>query len=246
MRRCDHCGGKLGLIVHRNWRWRFCKLACKKANERRRREQVQRRRQWPAYRSGSARRSLRNSGQHRIGVSRKLDTHMSALESGLRDAFQRRYAVREPRPLAFSLTRDPFEDFFAPTASFARSSICTSGLMIEASPSLVSSQFLPGTSIGLNLIRKVFLPLSGACARILQSASARIAERFCQLLAPVVEVSLLGDVVEIEGISARLAREGRARPDNGIVPARTLPLDQLLGFSDHALLFLRLRQGGLW
>jgi hypothetical protein len=80
----------------------------------------------------------------------------------------------------------------------------------------------------------------------LRSVSARIAERFCQLLAPVVEVSLLSDVAEIEGIGARLAQEGRAMLGNGIVPARTLRLDQLLGFSDHALLFLRLRQGGLW
>ncbi len=30
MRRCDYCGGKLGLIIHRKWRWRFCKLACKR------------------------------------------------------------------------------------------------------------------------------------------------------------------------------------------------------------------------
>jgi hypothetical protein len=75
---------------------------------------------------------------------------------------------------------------------------------------------------------------------------ARIAERLCQLFAPVVEVSLLGDVIEIEGIGARLAREGRAMLDNDIVPVRTLRLDQLLGFSDHALMFLRLRQGGLW
>jgi hypothetical protein len=80
----------------------------------------------------------------------------------------------------------------------------------------------------------------------LQSASARIAERFCQLFAPVVEVSLVGDVVRIEGIGARLAKEGRVAPDNGIVPARPPRLDQLLGCSDQALLLLRLRQGWLW
>jgi hypothetical protein len=33
MRRCDYCGGKLGLIIHRIWKWRFCKLACKEAYE---------------------------------------------------------------------------------------------------------------------------------------------------------------------------------------------------------------------
>ena len=44
MRLCDYCGGKLGLIIHRKWRWRFCKLACKKAHEHRQREELQRRR----------------------------------------------------------------------------------------------------------------------------------------------------------------------------------------------------------
>jgi hypothetical protein len=44
MRRCDYCGGKLGLIIHRIWKWRFCKLACKEAYEYRRREEAQRRR----------------------------------------------------------------------------------------------------------------------------------------------------------------------------------------------------------
>ena len=29
MRRCHYCGGKLGLIVHRKWGLRFCKLACR-------------------------------------------------------------------------------------------------------------------------------------------------------------------------------------------------------------------------
>jgi hypothetical protein len=43
MRRCDYCRGKLGLIVHRKWRRRFCKRACKTAFECRRRDEVQRR-----------------------------------------------------------------------------------------------------------------------------------------------------------------------------------------------------------
>jgi hypothetical protein len=33
MRRCNHCGGQLGLIVHRNRMLRFCSKACKKAYE---------------------------------------------------------------------------------------------------------------------------------------------------------------------------------------------------------------------
>ena len=30
MRRCDYCGGKLGLIIHRKWRWRFCSSLAKR------------------------------------------------------------------------------------------------------------------------------------------------------------------------------------------------------------------------
>jgi hypothetical protein len=44
MRRCDFCGGKLGLVVHRKWGRRFCRLACKMADESCRRDEIQRRR----------------------------------------------------------------------------------------------------------------------------------------------------------------------------------------------------------
>ena len=33
MRRCNHCNGQLGLIVHRKWMVRFCSKSCKKAYE---------------------------------------------------------------------------------------------------------------------------------------------------------------------------------------------------------------------
>ena len=33
MRRCNHCHGQLGLIVHRKWMLRFCSKSCKKAYE---------------------------------------------------------------------------------------------------------------------------------------------------------------------------------------------------------------------
>jgi len=29
MKRCDWCGGRFGLIVHRHWARRFCKRRCK-------------------------------------------------------------------------------------------------------------------------------------------------------------------------------------------------------------------------
>jgi hypothetical protein len=33
--RCDHCRGKVGLIVHRYWRMRFCSAACAQAYQQR-------------------------------------------------------------------------------------------------------------------------------------------------------------------------------------------------------------------
>ena len=91
-------------------------------------------------------------------------------------------------------------------------------------------------------MRNLFLALSGAGVSILQCASAHVAEYFCQLLAPIVEISLLGDVTAVQGIGIRLVRDGRAIPDNDSVPARTQRLDRLHGVSD-ALRFLRLHQG---
>ena len=61
MRRCDCCGGKLGLIVHRKWTWRFCKLACKKAYEYRQRKEIQRGRPWLEYLFRFAGCGLRNA-----------------------------------------------------------------------------------------------------------------------------------------------------------------------------------------
>jgi hypothetical protein len=49
MRRCDYCGGKLGLIIHRKWRWRFCKLAFRKGHEHPQRGEIQRQRRWLAF-----------------------------------------------------------------------------------------------------------------------------------------------------------------------------------------------------
>src|SRR6266849_10341238 len=46
MKRCHYCGGKLGLIVHRKWSLRFCKLACKKSYECRQSQQIRHRRRW--------------------------------------------------------------------------------------------------------------------------------------------------------------------------------------------------------
>jgi hypothetical protein len=33
--RCDHCRGRLGLIIHRYWHMRFCSAACMQAYQHR-------------------------------------------------------------------------------------------------------------------------------------------------------------------------------------------------------------------
>ena len=69
MRRCNHCNGQLGLIVHRKWMLRFCSKSCKKAYEHKlqeeRRAKLRRGRErprasptlgtWQAYTSGTYR-----------------------------------------------------------------------------------------------------------------------------------------------------------------------------------------------
>jgi hypothetical protein len=233
MRRYDYCGKGLGLIVHRKWRWRFCKLSCEKTGKRRQRKELQRPRQWFAYPSGSVSPGLCNRSQHGIGDIPKLDPYTTVLKSARLQIDQ----------LSFRS--------FATRASLRRGAICTrttdrylplSALKIETSPSSSSNRLLPNTSIAprLRLMRKIFWRLPGACARIMRSVSARIAERSCQLFAPVVECSLWGEGSEIEGIGARLAREDHATLDNDVVPVGIPRLNH------HTLLFLRLRQGGLW
>jgi hypothetical protein len=61
--------------------------------------------------------------------------------------------------------------------------------------------------------QRVFIPNSRQSGRRRPTSRGhadptdRIAKRFCQRLALVVEVSLLGDVIEIEGIGIGLVRE---------------------------------------
>jgi hypothetical protein len=147
---------------------------------------------------------------------RRLDAHMSALKSYLGDAFHRGHAGRQRvrfRTLAFNSAFHPFD--------FGRSSICScaasrylsaADLKIDASSSLASTQSLPGTSARLSLcgVRKLFFLLVGACAHILASASAGIAEYFRRLLDPVVSQSSAD--IEIEGIGGRLVRDGHVVP----------------------------------
>jgi hypothetical protein len=49
MRRCAHCGGQLGLVVHRRFTLRFCRLACKKAHEKLADEERRAKQKWHAF-----------------------------------------------------------------------------------------------------------------------------------------------------------------------------------------------------
>jgi hypothetical protein len=42
MNKCAYCGGSLGLMPYRKLKLRFCRLACKKAYEHQRKDQVRR------------------------------------------------------------------------------------------------------------------------------------------------------------------------------------------------------------
>src|SRR6185295_12036372 len=63
-----------------------------------------------------------------------------------------------------------------------------------------------------------------------------VAKRLCQFLAFVVEVSLLGDVIEVEWVRVGLVRGRRAMPYDDDIAARAQPLDQLLRISSHTVL----------
>jgi hypothetical protein len=61
--------------------------------------------------------------------------------------------------------------------------------------------------------------LSETCDNVVESASARIAEHFHQLLEPMVPTSGTGS--EIEGLGERLVRDAHAEPDSNILSTHT-------------------------
>jgi hypothetical protein len=80
---------------------------------------------------------------------------------------------------------------------------------IEAPSSLAPTQFFPSASVaaGWRTIIALFLLVAKLCVGFVRKTSARIDEGSCQLFAPVVEISRFGDVMETQGIGARLSRE---------------------------------------
>ena len=61
----------------------------------------------------------------------------------------------------------------------------------------------------------------------------------CQLLAFVIEVSLLGDVIEVEWVRVGLVRGRRAMSYDDDIAARAQPLDQRLRVSTHTVLTIQ-------
>ena len=86
-------------------------------------------------------------------------------------------------------------------------------------PSSLSSSLTPAI-IGLCKVGWLFSLLSETCANVVESASARIAEHFGQLLEPMVPTS--GTGIEIEGLGERLVRDAHAEPDSDILGKHTL------------------------
>jgi hypothetical protein len=80
---------------------------------------------------------------------------------------------------------------------------------------------------GLALNEKVVAALIRTLRRHSAKGSARIDEDSCQLFAPVVQISLFGYGVKIEGIGGRLASEIHAIQENVTMPAHTLRFDRL-------------------
>jgi hypothetical protein len=80
---------------------------------------------------------------------------------------------------------------------------------IEAPSSLPSTQFFPTASVAASwrTIIALFLLVAKLCVGFLRKTLAHMNERSCQLFAPVVEISRFGDVMETQGIGARLSRE---------------------------------------
>jgi hypothetical protein len=204
MRRCDHCDGKLGLVVYRRWRLRFCKLACKNSYQHRQRQDSRHRRRW-----------LDAFGLKPAATA--VLRHFSAARDRLG------YGI-----LALNLIcSNPVEAYFAldslastfPENAQARSlgrpstPHLTNGYLPSAGPKLGSSPFLSSilsvSRLSTSRIGSPLPQLSSADAAILRRASARIAEYFYQRLAPAVEGSLLGDISAGHGISVRLVKDGR-------------------------------------
>jgi hypothetical protein len=79
MKRCDHCGGRLGMVVRRKWRWRFCKLTCKTAFEHRHHEEARRRIREPLKLSGFLRSGTSLATEYAGIMSARLKFVLSAL-----------------------------------------------------------------------------------------------------------------------------------------------------------------------
>ena len=138
-----------------------------------------------------------------------------------------RYRSTDGKPSCDGMRRP-----LASAPSFVSAPLCTptmqrglppATVMLEAPPIFPTNQSLPGGSgvVSWRITKRLLLRLSELCVSFLRKASARIDERSCQLLAPIVDIALFGDVMETQGIGARLAREIGAMQNNIIVSART-------------------------
>jgi hypothetical protein len=199
VRRCHHCGGRLGLVVHRKRSLRFCKLACKRAYAGGQRRDARMLRLVSApLRSTREKVSYALIALHLISSQSAASCALDSLIGrGLQgkpiSAFPEDVGLRSSgrTSVAHATYRDLLADLQATSAS---------------APSL-------GSSIS-SRVRSLLPSLPDACIRILRNASAHLGERFQQRLCPTIEASLLGDTASVDGIALRLARDAWAIADN--------------------------------
>jgi len=140
----------------------------------------------------------------------------------------------------FDPIRDSFEPALGQSVKLLRSFSGSRTTERNPQPAICNIEAASGSSSGgslssgWGLISKLFLSV---CAGILRNTSARIAERSFHLFAPVVDGSILGAVIDTEGLSARLIQDRHA------VTAFIPRPGRLVHAPDHAALFWSFRPG---
>jgi hypothetical protein len=187
MRRCDYCGGKLGLVVHRKWKLRFCKLACKNAYEHHK---------W-------------RDNRHRTGE--RIGYDLLALPICNPSGSPVGLTHGEP---AFSFSKNAAAVSFERASIFRVTNKCFSAadLKLETMTS-VANLSIVGLPTMVRL-KSLFRALVGTFVGSLRDVSARIAEYFHQRLSPTVGSSALGDFRVVRGLGVRLLRDSCTNPCN--------------------------------
>jgi len=185
MKRCDHCGGRLGMVVRRKWRWRFCKLTCKTAFEHRQHEEARRRirelLKLPSFpRVGTSLATLSARLKFVLSTLAVLGTASAALAMTQSSAhrhstpafrFQYQISVQSSDPAALDSDRNSHQSavYFEPTpASFNAYTYCASAqLGATSSKRSLQAEFrFPAFSVTPNVSVQVISSISAVPMRV--------------------------------------------------------------------------------